>query len=40
MFLKYDTDRSGYISKENIKDLFRQISLPLDDDIINTVTIC
>lgn len=37
MFLKYDSDRSGFISKENIKDLFRQISLPLDDDIINTM---
>jgi hypothetical protein len=39
MFLRYDSDRSGFISRENIKDLFRQISLPLDDDIINTVLI-
>jgi Ca2+-binding EF-hand superfamily protein len=39
MFLKIDSDRSGYISKENIKDLFRQISLPIDDDIVNTVSI-
>jgi len=37
MFLKIDSDRSGYISKENIKDLFRQISLPIDDDIVNTM---
>lgn len=37
MFLKYDADRTGYISKENIKDLFRKVSLPLDDDIIDNV---
>ncbi|CAF0712493.1 unnamed protein product [Brachionus calyciflorus] len=37
MFLKYDTDRTGYISKENIKDLFRKVTLPLDDDIIDTM---
>ena len=37
MFLKYDSDRTGYISKDNIKDLFRKVSLPLDDDIIDTV---
>lgn len=37
MFLKYDSDRTGFISKENIKDLFRKVSLPLDDDIIDTV---
>lgn len=37
LFLKYDSDRTGYISKENIKDLFRKVSLPLDDDIIETV---
>ena len=37
LFLKYDTDRSGYITKSNIKDLFRTVSLPLDDDIIDQV---
>ena len=37
MFLKYDSDRTGFISKENVKDLFRKVNLPLDDDIITTV---
>ena len=37
MFLKYDSDRTGFISKENVKDLFRKVSLPLDDDIIDAV---
>jgi Ca2+-binding EF-hand superfamily protein len=39
MFLKYDSDRTGFITKENIKDLFRKISLPLDNDIIGQVRI-
>lgn len=39
MFLKYDSDRTGFISKENVKDLFRKVSLPLDDDIIDAVRI-
>lgn len=38
MFLRYDSDRTGYISRENIKDLFRKICLPLDDDLIDAVT--
>jgi hypothetical protein len=37
MFLKSDADRSGYVTKENVKDLFRKISLPLHDDIIDAV---
>lgn len=37
LFLKYDSDRTGFISKENVKDLFRKVSLPLDDDIIETM---
>lgn len=37
MFLRYDADRTGFISRENVKDLFRKISLPLDDDIIDAV---
>lgn len=39
MFLRYDSDRIGFISRENVKDLFRKICLPLDDDIIDTVII-
>jgi hypothetical protein len=37
MFLRYDKDRNGYIARENITDLFRQINLPLEDDIIDAV---
>ena len=37
MFLRYDADRTGFITRENMKDLFRKISLPLDDDIITAV---
>ena len=37
MFLKYDSDRTGFITRENMKDLFRKVTLPLDDDIINAV---
>lgn len=37
LFLKTNSDRTGFISKENIKDLFRKVSLPLDDDIIETI---
>ncbi|CAF1059978.1 unnamed protein product [Didymodactylos carnosus] len=41
MFLRYDKDRTGYIVKENIVDLFRQLHLPLENDIIDAVcTIC
>jgi hypothetical protein len=39
MFLKYDSDRTGFISKENLKDLFRKVSLPLDNDIIDQVSL-
>ncbi len=38
MFLRYDSDRTGFLSRENVKDLFRKISLPLDDDIIDAVS--
>jgi Ca2+-binding EF-hand superfamily protein len=37
LFLRYDSDRTGGINKENIKDLLRKISLPLDNDIIERV---
>lgn len=38
MFLRYDSDRTGCVSRENIKDLFRKISLPVHDDIIDAVS--
>jgi Ca2+-binding EF-hand superfamily protein len=37
MFLRYDKDRNGFIARENIIDLFRQINLPLENDIIDAV---
>jgi len=37
MFLRYDKDRNGFIARENIVDLFRQINLPLENDIIDAV---
>lgn len=38
MFLRYDRDRAGFITRENIQDLFRQINLPLETDIIDAVS--
>lgn len=37
MFLRFDADRTGFITRENMKDLFRRVALPLDDDIIDAV---
>jgi Ca2+-binding EF-hand superfamily protein len=37
MFLRYDKDRNGFVSRENITDIFRQINLPLENDIIDAV---
>ncbi|XP_076457113.1 EF-hand domain-containing protein 1-like [Babylonia areolata] len=34
MFLRYDRDRSGFISVENMRDLCRRLQLPVDDDVI------
>lgn len=39
MFLKYDADRTGFVARDNIKDLFRKLSLPLDEDIIDAVSL-
>ncbi|CAF3034459.1 unnamed protein product [Rotaria sp. Silwood2] len=37
MFLRYDKDRNGFIARENIIDLFRQINLPLENDLIDAM---
>ncbi|CAF3329328.1 unnamed protein product [Rotaria socialis] len=37
MFLRYDKDRSGFVTRENIMDLFRQINLPLENDLIDAM---
>jgi hypothetical protein len=37
MFLRYDKDRQGFIARESIEDLFRQINLPLERDLIDAV---
>ncbi|CAF3661129.1 unnamed protein product [Rotaria sordida] len=39
MFLRYDKARNGYIAGENIFDIFRQINIPLDDDLIDAIKI-
>jgi Ca2+-binding EF-hand superfamily protein len=38
MFLRYDKDRNGYVARENISDIFRQINLPLENDLIDAVS--
>ena len=40
MFLKFDADRTGTINKANLKDLFRAVNLPVDDDLLDTVISC
>lgn len=39
MFLHYDKDRTGFITRNNIADIFRQINLPLENDLIDAVII-
>ena len=39
MFLRYDRDRTGYISVENMRDLCRRLQLPVDDDVILAVSV-
>ncbi|KAL8623691.1 hypothetical protein ACOMHN_004756 [Nucella lapillus] len=34
MFLRYDRDRTGHISVDNMRDLCRRLQLPVDDDVI------
>lgn len=38
LFLRYDANRSGFIDKENLRDMCKAISLPLDDDVMNAVS--
>ncbi|CAF0939175.1 unnamed protein product [Adineta ricciae] len=37
MFLRYDKDRNGFIARENIPDIFRQINLPIENDLIDAM---
>lgn len=37
MFLRYDKDRRGFITRQNIHDIFRQINLPLENDLVDAV---
>lgn len=37
MFLRYDKDRRGVITRDNIEDIFRQINLPLEKDLIDAM---
>lgn len=38
MFLRYDSDRTGFIDSKNMKDLCHRLQLPVDDDVINAVS--
>ena len=38
MFLRYDTDRTGYMDVENMRDLCRRLQLPVDDDVMLAVS--
>lgn len=38
MFLRYNTARTGYISRENMRDLCYRLQLPVDDDVIAAVS--
>lgn len=39
MFLRYDQDRTGFIDANNMRNLCRSLQLPVDDDVINAVSI-
>lgn len=39
MFLRYDKDRQGFIDADNMKNLCRSLQLPIDDDVINAVSV-
>lgn len=38
MFLRYNTDRTGFIDALNMRDLCRRLQLPADDDVVNAVS--
>ncbi|XP_041360930.1 EF-hand domain-containing protein 1-like [Gigantopelta aegis] len=35
MFLRYNSDRTGYIDANNMRDLCHRLQLPIDDDVLN-----
>jgi len=37
MFLRYNTDRTGFIDALNMRDLCLKLQLPADDDVINAL---
>ncbi|WAR18089.1 EFHC1-like protein [Mya arenaria] len=37
MFLRYNTDRTGFIDALNMRDLCRRLQLPADDDLVNAL---
>jgi len=37
MFLRYNRDRTGYISLDNLRDLCKRLQLPTDDDLLQAV---
>lgn len=39
MFLRYNKDRQGFIGVEDMRALCRSLQLPVDDDVINEVSL-
>ncbi|XP_076437974.1 EF-hand domain-containing protein 1-like [Babylonia areolata] len=37
MFLRYDRERSGYLSADNFRDICRRLQLPVDDDVLHAL---
>ena len=39
MFLRYNNDRTGFIDVNNLRDLCKRLQLPIDDDVLQTVSL-
>ena len=39
MFLRYNSDRTGYIDANNMRDLCHRLQLPIDDDVLTCVSV-
>ncbi|VUZ57000.1 unnamed protein product, partial [Hymenolepis diminuta] len=35
LFLKYNKNRAGYVNIDGLKDIFRKLQLPQDEDVLN-----
>lgn len=39
MFLRHNRDRTGYIDTNNLKNMCKQLHLPVDEDVLQAVGI-